>query len=159
MGRTEPYRGMSAYTDMSNSFLRRPLLSRVAQNELHFLCPKSVICLLQPTCNKLATWLQVAKKCRNISKLCLTLCVRLGKIPTVEINRNGESRLKGINMIYDKIKTLCNAEGITIKALEQELGMGNGTIGKWKKSSPTVDLLKKVANRFHVSIAEFFDED
>ena len=62
-------------------------------------------------------------------------------------------------MIYDKIKTLCNAEGITVRALEQELGMGNGTIGKWKKSSPTVDLLKKVANRFHVSIAEFFDED
>lgn len=47
---------------------------------------------------------------------------------------------------------LCRQRGISIAKLEREVGIGNGTIGKWGKSSPTVDSLKKVADHFGVSV-------
>ncbi len=54
--------------------------------------------------------------------------------------------------IVDHIKELAAGRGLTIQALEGKLGFGNGTIGRWKKSSPSVDKLDKVAEYFGVSI-------
>lgn len=55
-------------------------------------------------------------------------------------------------MIYKNIANLCRQHGISVAKLEKELGIGNGTIGRWSKSSPTVDSIKKVADRFGVTV-------
>lgn len=54
--------------------------------------------------------------------------------------------------LKDRIKTLANSRGMSLPALESELGFGNSTIVKWDKSSPNVDKLNAVANFFDVSI-------
>ena len=55
--------------------------------------------------------------------------------------------------MFDKIKRLCKAHGISIARLEKELGFGNATIQGWGKgSSPTVDKLKAVADYFRVTV-------
>lgn len=54
--------------------------------------------------------------------------------------------------IVDIIKQLSNAQGISITTLEQTVGLGNGTIGKWRKQSPSCDKLKLVADYLSVSI-------
>ncbi len=54
--------------------------------------------------------------------------------------------------IVDTIKRLSNAKGISVTALEQTVGLGNGTIGKWRKQSPSCDKLKLVADYLSVSI-------
>ena len=55
-------------------------------------------------------------------------------------------------MIYDNIVCMCKKVGISIARLEVETGIGNGTIGRWKKSSPNVDNIKKVADFFGVTV-------
>lgn len=55
-------------------------------------------------------------------------------------------------MIYKNIIKLCKDRGISIAKLERETGLGNGTIGRWEKSSPNVDNAKKVADFFGVTV-------
>lgn len=55
-------------------------------------------------------------------------------------------------MIYENVVAFCKKAGISIARLEAETGIGNGTIGKWKKSSPNVDTVKKIANYFNVTV-------
>ena len=55
-------------------------------------------------------------------------------------------------MIYKNIVKLCKDRGISIAKLERETGLGNGTIGRWEKSSPNVDNAKKVADFFGVTV-------
>ena len=57
-------------------------------------------------------------------------------------------------MIKDKIKELCKEKGISVKQLEQEAGLGEGTIKKWSQFNPRVDNVKKVADTLEVSIDE-----
>lgn len=54
--------------------------------------------------------------------------------------------------IVDIIKRLSNERGISIKTLEQTVGLGNGTIGKWSRQSPSCDKLKLVADYLSVSL-------
>ena len=54
--------------------------------------------------------------------------------------------------MYERIKELCVKHGITIKALERELKLGNGSIGKWRVSSPSAAKLGMVADYFGVSV-------
>ena len=61
-------------------------------------------------------------------------------------------------MILKNIRALCDENDISISALEKELGIGNGTLSHWDSKSPRVDLLKKVADYFGVSIEYFLDE-
>nr|DAE86244.1 MAG TPA: repressor protein [Caudoviricetes sp.] len=58
-------------------------------------------------------------------------------------------------VIFDKIKQLCDENGITIGQLEKELEFGFATIRKWENSSPGVDKLKKVADYFEVTVDYF----
>lgn len=60
--------------------------------------------------------------------------------------------------MFEKIESLCRKQKISVTALEAKLGFGRCTILKWKKSSPTVDKLKKVADYFGVSIEELLTE-
>lgn len=54
--------------------------------------------------------------------------------------------------ILKTIKILCVNKGITLSALEKSLGLGNGSISKWDKATPSGDRLAKVADYFNVTI-------
>ena len=54
--------------------------------------------------------------------------------------------------LKDRIKSLANERGISLPALESELGFGNSTIVKWDKSTPNADKLNAVAKYFDVSM-------
>jgi len=55
-------------------------------------------------------------------------------------------------LLYQNIVVLCKGKGISISKLEKETGLGNGTVGRWEKSSPSVENVKKVADYFQVSV-------
>lgn len=52
----------------------------------------------------------------------------------------------------DRIRTLANAQGLSLPVLESKLNLGNGTISRWSKSAPNTDKLSRVADYFHVSL-------
>ena len=54
--------------------------------------------------------------------------------------------------VYEKIKELCEKDGITIAKLERTLGFSNGFVGKTRKSKPSVDKIQKIADYFGVSV-------
>ncbi len=58
---------------------------------------------------------------------------------------------------YDKIKLLCEKNGIAITALEKELGFGRGSLGKLKKGGTSAERLQKIANYFGVSLEYLCD--
>lgn len=53
--------------------------------------------------------------------------------------------------ITERIRKLCEINGISINKLEKELNIGRGNIGRWHKHKPNMEDLMKVANRFEVS--------
>lgn len=57
------------------------------------------------------------------------------------------------------IKELCTKQKTNIKALERELGLGNGTIRRWDDSSPSYEKLQKVADYFGITVAELTGEN
>lgn len=60
-------------------------------------------------------------------------------------------------MLYDKVKEICKAKGISVSAVEKELGFGSGTITKWNKVTPNVRNLKKLADFFGKPIEYFLE--
>lgn len=54
--------------------------------------------------------------------------------------------------MFEKIKSLCNEKNISIYMLEKELNFSVGSIIKWKKSQPTVERLKAVADYLGVTL-------
>ena len=57
------------------------------------------------------------------------------------------------NILYHRIKELCEEKEITINKLEGELGLGCSSIQKWKNAvSPSTDKIIKVAAYFNVSV-------
>lgn len=54
--------------------------------------------------------------------------------------------------IYERIQTKATEKGISIKKLEQEVGIGNGVIKRWNTSSPQCNKLLLVANYLQISI-------
>lgn len=54
--------------------------------------------------------------------------------------------------IKERIHELAKLKGISIPKLEDELNLGNGTISRWSKSSPSVNKLLPIAEYFNVSI-------
>lgn len=61
-------------------------------------------------------------------------------------------------MIYKNIISLCNAKNISVAKLERETGLSNGTVGKWKKTSPTIDNVVKVADFFGVTVDDLISK-
>ncbi|MBT9798238.1 helix-turn-helix domain-containing protein [Hungatella hathewayi] len=55
-------------------------------------------------------------------------------------------------MLYERVKQLCDNEGITITELERILKFGNGTIHNWDKSDPTIRKALAVSSYFKISI-------
>ncbi len=52
---------------------------------------------------------------------------------------------------YERIERLRKEKGISQGDLEKELGFSNGSISKWKTSTPTYKRLQKLADYFGVS--------
>lgn len=61
-------------------------------------------------------------------------------------------------MIYEKVKELAETQGISIAALEREVGLANGTIGKWDTFSPNVNSLRKVSRFFNVPLDDLLSD-
>ncbi len=55
-------------------------------------------------------------------------------------------------MIYDRIRKVAKERELTIKQLEEEAGLGNGTLRRWNNTSPSIDNLIKVAKILSVSV-------
>lgn len=53
---------------------------------------------------------------------------------------------------YERIEQLRKSANISQGNLEKELGFSNGSISKWKKSSPKPERLQKIAEYFNVSM-------
>lgn len=53
--------------------------------------------------------------------------------------------------VYERLKNLCKLKGITIKQMEQEVGVSQNATFKWKTSSPTLKTTKRLAEYFGVS--------
>ena len=56
--------------------------------------------------------------------------------------------------IYENIKKLCDERNLSVTELEKKAGLGNGTIGKWKISHPTMNSLYMVADALDVKITK-----
>lgn len=54
--------------------------------------------------------------------------------------------------LYEKIKSLAAAKRISIRQLEENLDIANGTIRRWNKTNPSTSAVTKVADYFHVSV-------
>lgn len=65
---------------------------------------------------------------------------------------------EGGKLIFKRVKEMAEKKGISVSELEANCNIGNGTISKWKNSSPTITNLKKVADYFDVPIEYFLEE-
>jgi transcriptional regulator with XRE-family HTH domain len=61
-------------------------------------------------------------------------------------------------MIFEKVQSIAGKKGLSIAEVEKRAQIGNGTIAKWKTSSPTIDNLTKVAKVLEVSIYSLLPE-
>ena len=53
--------------------------------------------------------------------------------------------------ILNITKELCAEKGISVSRMEKEIGLGSATASRWAKSSPTANVVRKVAKYFNVS--------
>ena len=60
-------------------------------------------------------------------------------------------------MVLDNITRLCKENNVSIARLERDTEIGNGTIGRWGTSSPTLENAKKVADYFNVSVDDLMN--
>ena len=61
-------------------------------------------------------------------------------------------------MLYDKIKSLADERGLTIRQVERAAELGNGTIGGWRTAAPTLENLRKVAVVLQVPVSVLIEE-
>ena len=54
--------------------------------------------------------------------------------------------------VFERIESLRNQAGISQGKLEKELGFSNGSISKWKNSTPNPERLKKMADYFGTTV-------
>ena len=51
-----------------------------------------------------------------------------------------------------KFRALARQRDMSLPQLETALGLGNGTISRWRSASPNTDKLQKIADYFNVSM-------
>ena len=54
--------------------------------------------------------------------------------------------------VFERIEELRKAKNVSQGKLEKELGFSNGSISKWRNSTPTYERLQKVAEYFGVTV-------
>lgn len=62
-----------------------------------------------------------------------------------------------VNIAYIKDKT--KEQGMSLKALEEKAGIGNGTIAKWEENNPNLASLQKIAVVLECSVKELIIEE
>ena len=65
---------------------------------------------------------------------------------------------KEARMIYERIEALCKDRGVSIRKLEVECGLSNGSIAKWKTVSPVAESLYRVAVYLDTTVEELLKE-
>lgn len=55
-------------------------------------------------------------------------------------------------LIVNSIKQLCKNNGITVSFMEKEIGMSQGLVSKWAKTTPSLDKIIDIADYFHETI-------
>lgn len=61
-------------------------------------------------------------------------------------------------MIYENIKRLAKEKGITVRKIEQDLGLSNGSIGKYDHAAPSVYRAFDIANYLGCTIYDLVAE-
>lgn len=56
-------------------------------------------------------------------------------------------------MIYENVVKIATKKGMSLAEVEEKAGLGQSAISKWKKSTPTVRSLKKVADALGCSVS------
>ena len=56
--------------------------------------------------------------------------------------------------MYERIKVECGKKGISVSALESELGFPRSSICKWDKNIPSILKVKQVADRLGITLDE-----
>lgn len=56
--------------------------------------------------------------------------------------------------LYEVVKKVAKNRGISISQIEKEAGLARSSICKWKKNSPSIANLKKVADVLGMSTSE-----
>lgn len=74
------------------------------------------------------------------------------EISNIFISRVGHVKGNIDMTTLERVKELCKSRGITVKRLEEELEIPNNTIYQWKRITPSLDKIQKVADFFGVSI-------
>lgn len=59
--------------------------------------------------------------------------------------------------IVDRVRALCQANGITLNQLEKAIGL-KSTIARWDDHDPGLDKVRLVAQYFGMSVSELLDE-
>ena len=62
-------------------------------------------------------------------------------------------------MIYENIAVICKERGLSIRELEAQAGLGNGTVSGWRESSPRVDKLQAVADVLDVPLTSLIEKE
>ncbi len=59
--------------------------------------------------------------------------------------------------IYEKVRKKCKENGIAVSTLEKELGWSNGSIGRWSKTSPSIDKVILVSEKLQITLNELLE--
>ena len=61
-------------------------------------------------------------------------------------------------MLLDRVKALCKEKGVTLGEMREACGIGNGTMNKWDKTTPSLTNLKSIADYFDIPICSLIEE-
>lgn len=61
--------------------------------------------------------------------------------------------------VYDRVVHHAGEQGISIRNLEERAMLANGTIGKWKTSTPRLDSVLHVSKVLNVPLEELIGND
>lgn len=60
--------------------------------------------------------------------------------------------------IYKNIQKLCKDKGLSVTALETELGFTRGYLYKWENHTPSIENVKNVSDYFGITVDELIKE-
>lgn len=60
-------------------------------------------------------------------------------------------------MIYQKIKSIADSQGISIRKIEQDTGITPSSIYHWNEVKPSVDKVARVAKYLGVSVEDLLN--
>lgn len=60
--------------------------------------------------------------------------------------------------LYENIKDVAKAKGVSIASIEEKLGFARSSMCKWNENAPSVLRVQKVAEMLNVPIGELLDK-